>query len=86
MSNPMTEIRRKVLVRTFLYLNSISVHWHIRFAEEFWIYILRERVLRITYDDYMSDFEELLVKEDTFTIRQHNRRTLAIAMYNLLDI
>ena len=43
---------------------------------------LHERALRIAYDDYLSDFEELLAKYDTVTVNKRNHRILAIKMYN----
>ena len=44
---------------------------------------LHERALRIAYDDYLSDFEELLVKDNTVTIHKRNLRKLAIEMYKI---
>ena len=44
---------------------------------------LHERALRIAYDDYLSDFEELLVKDKTVTIHKCNLRKLAIEMYKI---
>ena len=41
------------------------------------------RALRIAYDDYLSDFEELLVKDNTVTIHKPNLRKLAIEMYKI---
>ena len=39
---------------------------------------LHERVLRIVYNDTITSFEELLVKEKTFTIDHQNIQSLAI--------
>ena len=44
---------------------------------------LHERALRIAYDDYLSDFEELLIKDNTVTIHKRNLRKLAIEMYKI---
>ena len=44
---------------------------------------LHERALRITYGDYTSSFEELLIKDGTVTIHQRNLRVLAIEMYKI---
>ena len=41
---------------------------------------LHERALRIAYDNYLSDFEELLGKDNTVTVNKRNLRTLAIEM------
>ena len=37
----------------------------------------------IAYDDYISSFEELLVRGDTFIIHQRHLRTLATRMYKI---
>ena len=39
---------------------------------------LHERALRITYDDYLSDFKALFAKNDTVTVNKRNLNTLAI--------
>ena len=46
---------------------------------------LHERVLRIVYNDTITSFEELLVKEKTFTIDHQNIQSLAIKMYKALN-
>ena len=46
---------------------------------------LHERALRIAYNDYSSDFVELLAKDDTVTIHQRNLRVLAIEIYKMLN-
>ena len=42
---------------------------------------LQERALRIVYNDTVTSFEELLVKDKTFTIHHQNIKSLAIEMY-----
>ena len=44
---------------------------------------LHERGLRIAYHDYLSDFEDLLARDDTVTVYKHIPRTLAIKMYKM---
>ena len=44
---------------------------------------LHERALRIAYEDYISSFEELLVKDGFVTIHQRNLKALAVEMYKL---
>ena len=44
---------------------------------------LHKRTLRIAYDEYCSSFEELLDKDWSVTIHQHNLRALAIEMYKI---
>ena len=41
---------------------------------------LHERALRIVYNDTIMSFEELLVKDKTFTIHHQNIQSLAIEM------
>ena len=36
---------------------------------------LHERALMTAYGDYLSDFEELLVQDNTVTIHKRNHRT-----------
>ena len=42
---------------------------------------LHLRALRIAYYDYVSCFEELLVKDSSVTIYQRNLKVLAVEMY-----
>ena len=42
---------------------------------------LHERALRIIYNDTMMSLEELLFKDETFTIDHQNIQSLAIEMY-----
>ena len=43
---------------------------------------LHERVLRIVYNDTVTSFENLLIKEDqSFTIHHQNIQSLAIEIY-----
>ena len=44
---------------------------------------LHERALRIAYDDYLSDFEELLIKDKRVTIHKPNLITLATEIYRI---
>ena len=46
---------------------------------------LQERALRLIYNDYISSFEELLLKDDTFTIHEQNIQNLAIKMFKTLN-
>ena len=39
---------------------------------------LHERALRLVYDDYVSAFEELLEKDNSFTAHHYNIQTLCI--------
>ena len=42
---------------------------------------IHERALRIAYNDYNTSFEELLIKDNSFTIHERNLQRLAIEMY-----
>ena len=44
---------------------------------------LHERALRIAYSDYISSFEELLIKDKSTTIHQKNLRVVAVEMYKI---
>ena len=86
MSNFMSETKRKVLIQTFF-------ESQFGYCPLIWMFCsrtlnhrinrLHERALRIAYDDYLSDFEELLVKDNTVTIHKLSLRKLAIEMYKI---
>ena len=44
---------------------------------------IHERALRIVYNDYISTFDELLIKDKTVSIHYRNLRQLAIEMYKV---
>ena len=44
---------------------------------------LQERALRLVYDDYGSTFEELLEKDNSFTVHHYNIQTLCIELYKV---
>ena len=44
---------------------------------------IHERALRIVYKDNESSFEDLLTKDDSFTIHERNIQTLAIELYKV---
>ena len=44
---------------------------------------IRERALRVVYQDFQSSFPALLVKDNSFTIHQKNLQLLAIAIFKL---
>ena len=46
---------------------------------------LHERALRIVYNDTITSFEELLVKDKTFTIHHQNIQSLAIEIYKSMN-
>ena len=46
---------------------------------------LHERALRQVYDDYVSTFEELLEKGNSFTLHHYNIQTLCIELYKVFS-
>ena len=46
---------------------------------------LHERALRLVYDDYVSRFEELLEKDNSFTIHRYNIQALCIELYKVFS-
>ena len=46
---------------------------------------LHERCLRIIYNDKHSNFEELLIKDNSVSIHHNNIHTLAIEMYKVVN-
>ena len=44
---------------------------------------IHERALRVVYNDYISTFDELLIKDKTVSIHHRNLRQLAIEMYKV---
>ena len=44
---------------------------------------LHERALRLVYDDYLSAFEELLEKDNSFTVHHYNIQSLLFRKLNL---
>ena len=45
---------------------------------------LHERVLRIVYNDTVTSFENLLIKDKSFTIHHQNIQSLAIDIYKAI--
>ena len=44
---------------------------------------LHERALRLVYDDYRSTFEELLEKDNSFSVHHYNIQTLCVELYKV---
>ena len=86
-SHFLNEQKRQILMKSFI-LSQFN-YWPI-----VWMYCQRksnnlinrihERALRIAYNDYVSDFDTLLIKDDSVTIHQRNIHTLTIEVYKTL--
>ena len=46
---------------------------------------LHKRALRLIYNDFTTSFEQLLDKDNSFTIHQQNIQSLAIEMYKVAN-
>ena len=46
---------------------------------------LQYRALRLIYQDYKSNFEELLIKDESVSIHQQNLQSLAIEMFKVIN-
>ena len=46
---------------------------------------IHERSLRIVYNDEVSSFEELRIKDNSFTIHERNIQTLAVELYKVVN-
>ena len=49
------------------------------------INLLRERGLRMIYNDQISSFQELLGKDNSFTVHHFNIQSLAIEMFKVIN-
>ena len=85
-SNYMTFVQRKSIMNTFI----LS---HFGYCPLVWMFhsrklnhrinSLHERALRIVYKDDNSSFDELLIKNNSFTIHERNIQILAIELYKV---
>ena len=49
------------------------------------INLLHERALRIIYNDQISSFQELLEKDNSFTVHHFNIQSLSIEMFKVIN-
>ena len=49
------------------------------------ISLLHERALRMIYNDQISSFQELLGKDNSFTVHHFNIQSLAIEMFKVVN-
>ena len=86
LANIISEKKRKVLLKTFF-------ESQFSYCPLLWMFCsrklnnkinrLHERALRIAYKDYVSRFEEKLIKAGSVTIHQSNLKVLATEMYKI---
>ena len=85
-SNFMTLNQRKVIMKSFILsqFGYCPLVWmfHSRQLNNR-INRIHERALRIVYKDDVSSFENLLAKDESFTVHERNIQTLAIELYKV---
>ena len=84
----MTLKQRKMIMNTF-------ITSHFGYCPLVWMFCSRmlnkrinkihKRALRLVYKDYQSSFQELLTKNQSFTIHEQNIQTLAIELYKVVN-
>ena len=82
------EHKRKVLMKSFItsQFNYCPIIWmYCQRKSNNLIYRIHETALRIAYSDYLSDFNSLLVKDDSVTIHHRNIQALTLAIYKTLN-
>ena len=83
-SHFLTQARRRIIAKTFIeaQFSYCPLVWMFVDRTVNWkINKLHERTLRLVYCDYKSTFEELLERDNAFTVHQRNIQSLAIEMY-----
>ena len=87
-SNYMSLSQRKTIMKSFILsqFGYCPLVWmfHNR-ALNHRINKIHERALRVIYRDEKSSFEELLLKDESFTVHERNIQTLAIELYKVAN-
>ena len=87
-TNYMTSEKCRIVMKTFIesQFNYCPLIWmfHSRTINNK-INCLHERALRIVYFDFISSFEGLLMKDNSFSIHERNIQGLAIGIYKFLN-
>ena len=82
------EHKRKVLMESFntSQFNYFPIIWmYCQRKSNNLINRIHERALRIVYNDYLSDFNSLLVKDDSVIIHHRNIQALTLEIYKTLN-
>ena len=86
-SHYLNEHKRKLLMKAFItsQFNYCPIIWMFcQRKSNNLINKIHERALRIAYNDYISDFESLLCKDDSVTIHHRNIQALTIEIYKTM--
>ena len=84
----LNEHKRKILMKSFIVsqFNYCPLIWmYCKRKSNNLINRIHERALRIAYNDYISDFNSLLRKDNTVTIHQRNIQVLTTEIYKTLN-
>ena len=87
-SHYLDEQKRIILMKSFLIsqFNYCPIVWmYCQRKSNNLINRIHERALRIAYNDYTSDFNHLLEKDDSVTIHHKNIQALAIEIYKTMN-
>ena len=83
-SSYLDESKRKILMKSFILsqFNYCPIIWmYCQRQSNNLINRIHERALRIAYNDYVSNFEVLLSKDNAMTIHERNIQSLAVEIY-----
>ena len=86
-SHFLNEHKRKVLMKSFVMsqFNYCPIIWmYCQRRSNNMINRIHERSLRIAYNDYISDFNSLLQKDNSVTVHQRNIQALAIEIHKTI--
>ena len=84
----LTDQQRIILMKSFVIsqFNYCPITWmYCQRQSNNLINKIHERALRIAYNDYTSDFDNLLSRDDSVTIHQRNIQALAIEIHKNLN-
>ena len=87
-STYLNEHKRKILMKSFVIsqFNYCPIIWmYCQRKSNNLINRIHERALRIAYNDYVSDFNTLLTKDDSVTIHERNIQALNLEIYKTIN-
>ena len=87
-STYLNEHKRKILMKSFVIsqFNYCPIIWmYCQRKSNNLINRIHERALRIAYNDYVSDFNTLLAKDDSVTIHERNIQALTLEIYKTIN-